>query len=101
MRENRIPGYTIIEYKRRMLAGNEIYLDTTHLIKLRDKNIVSKTKSADSSKLNMCSLLRLTNERSPSILRNIPIDATIIATYPSEINNNSDKFLELMIKIKF
>ena len=61
-----------------MLAGNEIYLDTTHLIKLRDKNIVSKTKIADSSNLNMCSVLRLANERSPRMFRTIPIDAIII-----------------------
>ena len=79
MRENRNPGYTNIEYKRRMLAGNEINIDTTHLIKLRDKNIVSKNKSVDISKLNMFSRLRLANERSPSILRTIPIEAIIIA----------------------
>ena len=80
MRENLNPGYNIKEYNRRIWIGNDINLDTTDLTNLRDKNIVSKTKSEESSKVNMVCLRRLANDRSPSTLRSIPITVNAITT---------------------
>ena len=80
MRENLNPGYKIKEYNRRILVGNDINLDTTDLTNLRDKYIVSKTKSEESSNLNMVCLWRLANDRSPSTLKTMPITVIAITT---------------------
>ena len=80
MIENLNPGYKIKEYNRRILVGNDINLDTTDLTNLRDKYIVSKTKSEESSNLNMVCLWRLANDRSPSTLKTMPITVIAITT---------------------
>jgi len=98
MRENLNPGYTNTEHKRRIMTGRDTNLDFTLFIKLQNKKVVSKIKTADSSRLNMVFLLYLASEIIPNMFITIPIQAIVIERYPWNINDNVS---ELVMKIKF
>ena len=101
MRENLIPGYTNIEHKRRIMTGRDTNLDFTLFIKLQSKKVVSKIKTADSSRLNMVFVLYLASEIIPSMFITIPIQAIGIERYPCSINSSNDNVSELVMKSKF
>ena len=77
------PGYTIIEYDLRWLAGIMTKCVPTLLIKLKPKNRVSNIRSAANSKLNILSFLSMIKKAIPMRLRSIPNDATVVIPYPS------------------